>query len=1402
MNTPDSQELEQAPTLEGTVDRLESLEEIPSDSFLWVAEEGENLTVLRSDNSRQGIDAPRHKLRPGQQQTLYRQILLMLLPLVVIPFGMSGWMAVTKISQPAERIESVTADRQHEELWWQSFIALVSIGTIDLTIALWIARRLSGSFDRIATKLNEAANGNLLTQLEHGDNAQFQEVADNFNQLVLNFNRTLQQQGLTAQANKLFGSIALIAQESLDPVRAYNIAVLGVCKVLKVDRVSVYRCDPDWSGVVVAESVQSDYRSTLTKPIGLMYFAESTAEFEQYQSGMSSVIDDLERAQLSPQRRKIIAKMEAKSWMLFPIIAHNQLIGLLSIQQCRSVRHWELSEVDFCTQTAQRLGLAVEQIGTWTQQAAEIRRTNMLSQALQIRDADELTKLVDRALESIRQEFNLDRAIAISGTNPAAGEIAAMALKPGCVSIDPESLQQYVSSELSYGGDRPRQISNIYDIDLTGGLAADRIALLEYLPLRASMVAPIVFEGQWLGLTIGHMAGATREWQQSEIDKFAVVASQIGLALHQGKLVSERENSARRSQVLSNFTLQLRQSLRREDILGTAVELVRQTMDLDRAVVLELDADFNGNIVAESLNLGILSILAEQIEDCCIKDVGYQQGHITAFADIYKSGLSDCHIQMLEQLQVRANLVVPITIDDRLFGLLIGHQCQAPRQWQYEEIGLFTQLATQLALALNQSLLIEQRESAAKRSQLLSEITLKLRQSIDRTEILNLALPEIRQAFGVSRVSILLIEADGIARVVAESIDSPARSALGVPFKAEYLAEIRARQAIDADDIVTIEDTKTAGFNPSVTEFLLQVGIWSGVSVPISSGGKLLGWLTCSIWDGPRRWEQVEVDLIYQIAIQIGVAVNQSLLIEQRESAAKRSQLLSEITLKLRQSLDQTEILNIALPEVRQVFGVNRASIVVLDGDGIGKTIAESIDRPQISMLGTSFNLEHLQELRSVMVEGDKAIVINDVREAGPSESLLKFLTDINIRADLSTPIRIGDKFFGLLTCNMCDAPRIWEQSEIDLLVQISTQIGIALNQAQLVRQLEAANLQQAEFAASQQTARQSLQSNAWELLLQVDRISQGDLTIRARVSEDEIGTIADSYNATVENLRRLVTSVQSVSQEVVRTTRGNEISVAELSVDALQQAEEVGLALIRLQDMSSSIQLVVNNALIAESAMMESAQLVKDGDAAMNRTVEGILTIRSTVAETAKKVKRLGESSQKISKVVSLISNFAAQTNLLALNASIEAARAGEEGRGFAVVAEEVRSLARQSAEATGEIEKLVASIQAETNEVVTAMESGTEQVAIGTKLVDETRSSLNRIAETSAQIGALVEAIAQAALLQSENSNQVTQSIDRVATIANKTSSRADNVRVTFQDLLALARELQENIGQFKIE
>ncbi|MFN6141518.1 MAG: methyl-accepting chemotaxis protein, partial [Pseudanabaena sp.] len=199
--------------------------------------------------------------------------------------------------------------------------------------------------------------------------------------------------------------------------------------------------------------------------------------------------------------------------------------------------------------------------------------------------------------------------------------------------------------------------------------------------------------------------------------------------------------------------------------------------------------------------------------------------------------------------------------------------------------------------------------------------------------------------------------------------------------------------------------------------------------------------------------------------------------------------------------------------------------------------------------------------------------------------------------------------------------------------------------------------------------------------------------------------------------------------------------------------------------------------------------------------TVLGISEIRETVSETAKKVKRLGETSQKISRIVNLIANFAAQTNLLALNAAIEAARAGEEGRGFSVVAEEVRALAEQSAASTVEIEQLVQEIQTQTNEVVVAMESGTEQVVTGTKLVQKAREKLTQISLVSQEVNSLVQEIAIAADTQTKTSDRMGETMHSIAAIAEDTSKQSESVARSFSELLQVAKDLQVSVSQFKV-
>jgi methyl-accepting chemotaxis protein PixJ len=337
--------------------------------------------------------------------------------------------------------------------------------------------------------------------------------------------------------------------------------------------------------------------------------------------------------------------------------------------------------------------------------------------------------------------------------------------------------------------------------------------------------------------------------------------------------------------------------------------------------------------------------------------------------------------------------------------------------------------------------------------------------------------------------------------------------------------------------------------------------------------------------------------------------------------------------------------------------------------------------------------------------------------------------------------------------------------------------------------------------AQEQREAKEFIQRRALELLIEVDPVSRGDLTVRANVTPDEIGTVADSYNAIIRSLRLIVQNVQGAAASVTDTAQGNAATVQKVASEATEQATAITNALLQLQVVTQSSEGVAEFARQAEQQVLLANTAVQDGDNAMNRTVEGISTIRETVSQTSKKVKRLGEASQKISKVVNLISGFAAQTNLLALNAAIEAARAGEEGRGFSVVAEEVRALAQQSAAATAEIESLVEEIQTQTNEVVTAMEAGTEQVVTGTQLVEESRQKLTQISAVSIQVNRLINEIANAAAKQTQASETVSQTMEGVAAIAADTSKQSEEMSDSFGRLLEVAQGLQVSVAQFKV-
>lgn len=338
--------------------------------------------------------------------------------------------------------------------------------------------------------------------------------------------------------------------------------------------------------------------------------------------------------------------------------------------------------------------------------------------------------------------------------------------------------------------------------------------------------------------------------------------------------------------------------------------------------------------------------------------------------------------------------------------------------------------------------------------------------------------------------------------------------------------------------------------------------------------------------------------------------------------------------------------------------------------------------------------------------------------------------------------------------------------------------------------------------ADEQEEAKENLQRQVIRLLDDVEGAARGDLTVQAEVTADVLGAVADAFNLTIQNLRDIVQQVKVAAKDVTKGATNSETFARALSSDALRQAEELAVTLNSVQVMTDSIQRVAEAAREAETVARDASTIALKGGEAVENTVAGILEIRETVAETTRKVKRLAESSQEISKIVALISQIASRTNLLALNASIEAARAGEAGRGFAIVADEVRQLADKSAKSLKEIEQIVMQIQSETGSVMTAMEEGTQQVIKGTKLAEDAKRSLENIIQVANRIDILVRSITSDTVEQTETSRAVAHVMQSVELTAQETSQEAQRVSGALQHLVGVSRDLIASVERFRVE
>jgi methyl-accepting chemotaxis protein PixJ len=1061
-------------------------------------------------------------------------------------------------------------------------------------------------------------------------------------------------------ADKVY-QIATRIRQAATPTAAFNSAVADIRSLIKADRVLIYELTGATTGKVVAEAVESGFTPTLGAEIPQVGFG-----FEQLTDDRSQRAIALINSETSPYQKQILDLYQVQATVAIPILINGysaatdsytlgRVWGLLVVHQCAQTRQWSEAETACLSQLSLELTLALQP----NQPLLQLSQRRDLLAAIEI----EAQELMQGTLDNIRHTLQADRAMVVAYNPDWSSRVIAES-----VGVNWSKAGDSLDLDFSINGENYKPYYVVNDIQTKG---LQRCLLESFAPLqvKAYIVVPVVQNNQLIGMLGVYQNSAARNWQESELKAMLDYAKSFSFPIQQTASrrqaqfqTKQMEGRLQRERGLSKLQERLRSAKDEKTVFQVATQDGRKLLESDRLAIYQFDADWSGRFIAESAAPGWIDLIetVHIVQDTFLQRTQggrYKDGECFAVDDIYTVGHQTCHIQLLEQFEARAYMLAPIFGANRkLWGLIAAYQNSGVRKWQEEEIETLRQMGLQVGIAMEQIDYIEQLQKRAEQEQTINRIADRIRQSLVVDDVFSSVVQEIRQASKADRSVVYQFNPDWSGQVVAESVGS--------------------------------------------------------------------GWV--------------------------------SLLVEQDKDS---------------------------------VLSGNRT--------GSDRCLLRKWSEKDITEEDT-----YLQSTKGgKYAKGSKSTAVNDIYTKNFPDCYIQSLEKYQAKAYILAPIFMGGNLWGLLGVYQNDAPRVWDASERSVIEQVALQIGTALQLSQYLERVRTQELELSEIVDRERANRQELESEALRVLKAIGPSFRGDLTVRAPLSETEIGTIADGYNTTIQSLRELVRQVQTAATSVSNTSSENNLLVNNLSAQAQQELEQLDRALIQVDLMVASSQEVADFAQKVEQVVQSANRTVQTGDALMENTVEEILEIRSTVS-TTKKIKRLGETFQKISKVVNLIENFATQTNLLALNASIEATRAGQYGKGFAVVADEVRSLAYQSANATTEIERLVDEIRIDTNDVTEAMEIGIAQVVQGTNLVNETRQSLSEIVVATGQISELVKAIGLSAGTQNKQSQKLTEVMTDVAMIANLTSDSAIQISESCQQLITTSQVLETSVSRFKVD
>ena len=669
----------------------------------------------------------------------------------------------------------------------------------------------------------------------------------------------------------------------------------------------------------------------------------------------------------------------------------------------------------------------------------------------EIREPTDLNATFEAIVTQVRQLLSADRAgiLRFNRDNDWEGTFIFEDVATPWNSILGEKIHDHCFGEkfsADYSLGRIQAITDIHAAKLNDCYTE----MLSKYQVRANLVIPLIKDKQLWGLLCIHQCSSAREWKSSEV-KFAIaIAKLLIVAIQQldriekADLAKKLAYAKQRHKMVVEIIEKIRQSLDIDTILSITTQEVRQLLQVDRVTIFQFNPDWSGNFVAESLDESWIPLVGVSpvINDTYLQDTQggrYANSESLAIDDIYQAGFSDCHIALLEQFQAKAFVIAPILQGDKLWGLIGAYQNSSARNWQTDDVEVLAQIASQAAVALShQELLVNARYQAEQQKALTSTIA-RIRQSVDLENIFQTTVVEVRQLLKADRVVIFRFdpgnkwEGEMVYEDVALGFKSALRDKVYDHCFAQNYVPLYRQGRISA-----ISDIYQHNFKECYIQILERFQVRANVVAPLLKAGELWGLLCIHKCDKPRHWQSSEIEFIYQIGEQLGIALKQDAYWQQvqsemqekvaeREQAIEWQNLLAATVDKIRQSLDIQTIFETSTQAVRELLKVDRVSIYRFDSDWRGEFVADSFKD----------GLQPQSKGQAMMMP-----------------AFLNTNKDGNLpRNENFAPISQGKKLWGLLIAYQNSYPRHWKKDEIDLLNQLGVQLGVAIEQAELLQQ-------------------------------------------------------------------------------------------------------------------------------------------------------------------------------------------------------------------------------------------------------------------------------------------------------------------------------------------------------------